>query len=114
VIRALVAILLIVASEAAVGNAVANGPVGGKPYEEQLNGANDKFLMELKRRVESSGFDQVEILPSMFVITAKNRTGQNVTLVVDSDTVQTLQIGADEQSQAAPCAVTPDVLHRMR
>jgi hypothetical protein len=114
VLRALTAAVIILAAQTALATVDANAPVGGKPYEEQLNSGNEKFLMELKRRVENSGFDEVDILPSMFVMTARSRSGQNVTLVVNSDTLHALQIGADKQTQAGPCAATPEALRQMK
>jgi hypothetical protein len=90
------------------------GPVGGKPYEAQLNGGNEKFLLELKRRVEGAGFGDVEILSSMFVVTAKSSSGRDVALIVDSDTLQALQIGSDEVAEASQCQAAPEALRRMR
>lgn len=70
--------------------------------------------MELKRRVQSSGFDEVDILPSIFVMTARKRDGENVTLVVNSDTLRALQIGADDQTEVGPCSTTPEALRQMK
>jgi hypothetical protein len=79
-----------------------------------LNSSNEKFLMDLKRRVEVSGFADVNILPSMFVMTAKNRSGQDVTLVVNSDTLWALQIGAAAETEAGSCAATSDAMRQMK
>jgi hypothetical protein len=112
--RALVAALIVFSTQTAIANVEATGPVGGKPYENQLNGGNEKFLMELKRRVEGAGFGDVEIMPSMFVVTAKTSSGRSVALIVDSDTLQALQIGSDEETAAAQCEAAPEALRRMR
>jgi hypothetical protein len=98
--RSVGAALIILPTQTAIANVEAIGPVGGKPYEAQLNGGNEKFLLELKRRVEGAGFGDVEILSSMFVVTAKSSSGRDLALIVDSDT-QALQIGSDEVAEAS-------------
>lgn len=112
--RSVGAALIILSTQTAIANVEAIGPVGGKPYEAQLNGGNEKFLLELKRRVEGAGFGDVEILPSMFVVTAKSSSGRDVALIVDSDTLQALQIGSDEVAEASQCQAAPEALRRLR
>jgi hypothetical protein len=69
-----------------------DGPVGGKPYSEQLDAANEMFLAELRKRLQQKGYEEVSIVPQMFVVHAK-QNGRSVTLIVDSDSLQSLAIG---------------------
>jgi hypothetical protein len=71
-----------------------DGPVGGKSYSEQMDAANAKFLAELRERLRRKGYEEVQIVPQMFVVLAKER-GRNVTIIVDSDSLQTLAVGSD-------------------
>jgi hypothetical protein len=111
--RALVAGLIILSTQTAIANVDASGPVGGKPYGEQLDGGNEKFLLELKRRVEGAGFREVAVMPSMFVVTAKNASGREVAMIVDSDTLEALQIGSDNGT-AEECGGTLEALRHGR
>src|SRR5262245_36020157 len=52
---------------------------------------------ELKRRVEQVGFKDVEIVPQMFVVVAKTPDGKEVSLIVDAESMQALQLGGDDQ-----------------
>jgi len=112
--RALVAGLIILSTQTAIANVDPTGPVGGKPYESQLNGGNEMFLLELKRRVEGAGYADVEIMPSMFVVTARTSSGRSVALIVDSDTLEALQIGSEDAAAAAQCEAAPESLRRLR
>jgi hypothetical protein len=55
---------------------------------------------ELKKKVEQGGFKDVEVVPRMFVVLAKKPDGQGVSLIVDADTMQALQLGADDADQS--------------
>lgn len=114
--RALVVGLIILSTHTAVAiaNVDSSGPIGGKPYDQQLNAVNEKFFLELKRRIERAGFGEVEVLPSMFVVTAKNANGHAVALIVDSVTLEALQIGSENDPPAAECEGTPEALRRLR
>src|SRR5258707_234798 len=51
---------------------------------------------ELKKKVEQSGFTDVEIVPHMSVVLAKKPDWQSVSMIGDADTMQALQLGADD------------------
>src|SRR5882757_9980336 len=57
-------------------------------------------IEELKKKVEQSGFKDVEVVPRMFVVLAKKPDAQGVSLIVDADTLQALQLGADDSNQS--------------
>ena len=63
---------------------------------------------ELKKKVEEVGFKDVEIVPQMFVVLAKKPDGRGVSLIVDAQTMQALQLGeedsgaGDDHSKATP------------
>jgi hypothetical protein len=74
--------------------AIQDGPVGGKPYAQQMDAANEMFLAELRQRLLQRGYEEVRVVPQMFVVKATEK-GRAVTLIVDSDSLQSLAIGAD-------------------
>lgn len=51
---------------------------------------------ELKKKIEQGGFKDVEVVPRMFVVLARKPDGQGVSLIVDADTLQALQLGTDD------------------
>jgi hypothetical protein len=71
-----------------------DGPVGGKPYSQQMDAANDMFLADLRQRLLQRGYEQVRVVPQMFVVKAMEK-GRPVTLIVDSDSLQSLAIKTD-------------------
>jgi hypothetical protein len=79
--------------------AIQNGPIGGKPYSEQMDAANEMFLAELRQRLLQRGYEEVRVVPQMFVVKAMEK-GRAVTLIVDSDSLQSLSIGADNKGNA--------------
>ena len=58
-----------------------------------------KSTEELKKKVEEVGFKDVEVVPRMFVVLAKKPDGQGVSMIVDADTLQALQLGGDGPDQ---------------
>lgn len=54
---------------------------------------------ELKKRVEAVGFKDVEVVPQMFVVVAKKPDGGGVSMIVDAETLQALQLGGDGPDQ---------------
>lgn len=54
---------------------------------------------ELKKKVEAVGFKDVEVVPQMFVVIAKKPDGRGVSMIVDAETLQALQLGDDASDQ---------------
>jgi len=54
---------------------------------------------ELKKKVEAVGFKDVEVVPQMFVVIAKKPDGRGVSMIVDAETLQALQLGDDGPEQ---------------
>jgi hypothetical protein len=67
-----------------------------------------KSTEELKKKVEEVGFKDVEVVPRMFVVLAKKPDGQGVSMIVDADTLQALQLGGDGPDQGAGEPQGPD------
>jgi hypothetical protein len=67
-----------------------------------------KSTEELKKRVEEVGFKDVEVVPRMFVVLAKKPDGQGVSMIVDADTLQALQLGGDGPDQGGGEPQGPD------
>jgi len=63
---------------------------------------------ELKKRVEEGGFKDVEIVPQMFVVMAKKPDGRGVSMIVDAETLQALQLGGDGPDQGTDGDAAPD------
>ena len=100
------AILLLV-STTSVGAVEAEGPVGGKPYDDQVTVGNERFLLELKARIEQSGYDDVRIIPRLFFVSARDKEGRNVCLVVDSNSLAALPLHVERTAGGQPCAPAP-------
>jgi hypothetical protein len=54
---------------------------------------------ELKKKVEEVGFKDVEVVPQMFVVIAKKPDGRGVSMIVDAETLQALQLGDEGSDQ---------------
>ena len=67
-----------------------------------------KSIEELKKKVEEVGFKDVEVVPRMFVVLAKKPDGQGVSMIVDADTLQALQLGGDGPDQGGGEPQGPD------
>jgi hypothetical protein len=76
--------------------AIQDGPVGGRPYSEQMDAANKMFLADLRQRLLQRGYEDVRVVPQMFVVKAIEK-GHAVTLIVNSDSLQALAIDADNK-----------------
>ncbi len=58
---------------------------------------------ELKKKVGEVGFKDVEIMPQMLVVLAKKPDGRGVSMIVDVQTLQALQLGGDGSGPAKYC-----------
>ena len=54
--------------------------------------ANVDFLRELANRIKKSGYEQVEIVPQMFVVIAKKPEGKPQMLIVDYNTMRAIEV----------------------
>jgi hypothetical protein len=61
-----------------------------KPYAETLDASNVKFLRELERQVERSGFRNATVMPKVFLVRVEDDDGKPVMLLVNSDTLQAM------------------------
>ena len=59
-----------------------------RDYSKLLDKENVEFLRNLAMLLPAQGFKDVEIIPQMFVATAKNGDGQTKTLIVDYNTLK--------------------------
>jgi hypothetical protein len=66
-----------------------------------MDAANEIFLAELRQRLLQRGYEEVRVVPQMFVVQATEK-GRAVTLIVDSDSLQSLAIGADNNGPCSP------------
>jgi len=59
-----------------------------RDYSKLIDKGNVEFLRNLAVLLESKGLKDVRIIPQMFVATAKNDGGRDVTVIVDYNTLQ--------------------------
>jgi hypothetical protein len=111
-IRAAVAATVMFATQSAIAN-VEGGPVGGKPYDAQISSSNEKFLIELRERIERTGLSAVHIFPSLFVVTATNSQGKDISLIVNSDSLRTIEIGGDCEKPPGTCHASVEALRQL-
>jgi hypothetical protein len=57
-----------------------------------LNDQNVAFLQDLVKRIQETGFKDVHVVPQMFFVLAVKPDGTPVRMVVDSDTLKTLEV----------------------
>jgi hypothetical protein len=80
-------LLLVVSSMSALAAEPAKGPkdsLGSK--------SNANFLRELAKRVEGAGYNNVHMIPQMFVVLANRSGAQQTALIVDSKTLQAVEV----------------------
>jgi hypothetical protein len=63
-----------------------------------MDAANEMFLADLRKRLLQRGYEDVRVVPQMFVVKATEK-GRAVTLIVDSDSLQSLAIGSDNNDR---------------
>jgi len=61
-------------------------------YSRTMDKANVDFLRELADRIKKSGYEQVEIVPQMFVVIAKKPEGKPQMLIVDYNTMRAIEV----------------------
>ena len=61
-------------------------------YSPTMDKANVDFLRELANRIKKSGYEQVEIVPQMFVVIAKKPEGKPQMLIVDYNTMRAIEV----------------------
>src|SRR4051812_22397578 len=59
-----------------------------RDYSKLMDKQNVEFLRQLAMLLEAKGLKEVRIIPQMFVATAKNDSGDEVTVIVDYNTLQ--------------------------
>ena len=59
--------------------------------------SNVAFLRDLTKRIEGAGYSKVRMIPQMFVVLAIRADGKPITLIVDSNTLNAVEVeGAQE------------------
>ena len=85
--RYLLALLLVANCTAAIAAEPAKTP------NELLDSkSNIEFLRELGKRIEGAGYSDVHLIPQMFVVLANRSDGRQTTLIVDSKTLQAVEV----------------------
>jgi hypothetical protein len=60
--------------------------------------SNIEFLRELGKRIEGAGYSDVHLIPQMFVVLANRSDGRQTTLIVDSKTLQAVEVGNTDEA----------------
>ena len=93
---ATIALMFIAAQTASSARGEPPDVAGSQPLSNFSGDRPAASTEELKKKVEQGGFKDVEVVPRMFVVLARKPDGQGVSLIVDADTLQALQLGADD------------------
>jgi len=83
-------VLLILLFSSAAPTSAADDSSGD--YAKLLNEQNLVFLQDLVKRIEQTGFKDVHVVPQMFFVVAVKPDGTPVRMIVDSDTLKTLEV----------------------
>jgi hypothetical protein len=84
--RSLIALTLFFIPASLVAATVEQGQ--SRDYSKLVDKENVEFLRNLAVLLEAKGLKDVRIIPQMFVATAKNDGGRDVTVIVDYNTLQ--------------------------
>ena len=93
------AVMLVAAQFASARGEPPNAASPEPPANLNTQRSAAKSADELKKRVEEVGFKDVEIVPQMFVVLAKKPDGRGVSMIVDAETLEALQLGGDGPDQ---------------
>jgi len=87
-------------------------PEGPRDYTKKLDKENIEFLRNLTIMVEAKGFKNVQIIPQMFVATAKKADGTEVTVIIDYNTLEAYPVDGTalhETKHSLPETVVPQM-----
>lgn len=70
-------------------------PATERDYAKKLDKENVEFLKELASLVEAKGYRDVQVIPQMFVVTAKNPDGKLQTLIIDSNSLKAFALDGE-------------------
>jgi hypothetical protein len=65
---------------------------GNAPNELSDPKSNSEFLSGLSKRIEGAGYSNVHMIPQMFVVLANRSDGKPTTLIVDSKSLQAVEV----------------------
>jgi hypothetical protein len=83
-------------------------------YAKRMDKENIEFLRQLSRMVGEKGFRDVEPVPQMFVFLAKRSDGREITLLVNSDTLQAMELkGTSDFLRSATRALPEGVVPQL-
>jgi hypothetical protein len=88
--KLLPAIILLITAQTAYAELSPSAP---SSYAATLDEENRRFLKELVAKVRNAGFRDAEVVPQIFLVKAKDKSGRALTLLVNSDTAQVIEIG---------------------
>jgi hypothetical protein len=67
-------------------------PSGPSSYAATLDEDNLRFLKQLVAKVRDAGFREAQVVPQIFLVKATDKFGRAVTLLVNSDTNQAVEV----------------------
>jgi hypothetical protein len=63
-----------------------------RDYSSLLDKSNEEFLRALAKRIREAGYQHVQLVPQMFVAIVEKSNGERTVLIVDYNTMQTLEV----------------------
>jgi hypothetical protein len=61
-------------------------------YASKMDDQNRQFLKDLEAKVRRTGYRDPTVVPQLFLVKATDKSGRPVTLLVDSDTEQAIEV----------------------
>jgi hypothetical protein len=93
---------IVVGSDAsAQNNAAATGPRAGSQNQmSQMNQEGQSVRQTLQKHLQDAGFSDIQMVPTSFMIRAKDSQGRPVSMIVTPDSVLAVTEITDDQTNA--------------
>jgi hypothetical protein len=91
---------IVVSGGASAQNGSGTPQAGGQNQMHQMNQNGQSVRQTLQKHLQDAGFSDVQMIPTSFLIRAKDNQGQPVSMVVTPDSVMTITEITDGQTNA--------------
>jgi hypothetical protein len=76
-------------------------------YASKMDDENRQFLKDLAAKVRRAGYRDPTVVPQLFIVKATDKFGRTVTLLVNSDTEEVVEVEVPTDFIGSPPATLP-------
>jgi hypothetical protein len=91
---------IVVSAGASAQNSSGTPQAGGQNQMHQMNQNGQSVRQTLQKHLQDAGFSDVQMIPTSFLIRAKDNQGHPVSMVVTPDSVMAITEITDDQTNA--------------